>query len=354
MRVLIGRARVTVKAIFIFSSIVIGGLIVGCGSNTGHPDVSKTKLDLSTRRLDVDLAKLDTNNVAAGLAQLSGKYPDFLGFYLDTLMGFGIHGNYQDTVAGIRLGLKPFLSHKDIRGLFDTVAAHYPDTKNVDEQISEAFRYMKHYYPAFPIPKIVYLVTGLNQWSVITVDTSIVGIGLDMYLGQQYPFYSAVQIPAYVIRKCTPQYIATNMMQAIYRDRRPLVGGDRNLLDMILQMGKEQYFLSKMLPETPDTVRIGFTKAQLDWCEANEAEVYNFFVTKNLFYETNPNKVIRFISDGPNTAGMPPEAPGNVGTWLGYRIIKSYTDQHPDYDLNKILAAGDPQRILQESKYKPK
>jgi hypothetical protein len=340
----------------IISLMIVAVLLFQFSCNDGpkHPDVSNIAIQLKSLRLDQDLAAIDTNNVAAGLQQLQTKYPDFLNFYLDTLMGFGINGHYDSSERGIKLGLQPFLAHKDIRGLFDTVQQHFPDTKSIDEALTDGFRYMKHYYPSFTAPEVIYLITGLNQWSVFTVDSSILGVGLDMYLGPQYPFYSAVQIPDYVIRHCKPEYIPVNAFQAIYRNRHPFEMEERTLLDMMIQRGKEQYFLTKVLPETADTLRFGYSKKQLDWCEKNEAEVYNFFITKNLLYDTHLQQIARYITEGPTSTGMPPESPGNIGTWLGYRIVKAYMEQHPDMKMETLFAQESAQAILQESKYKPK
>lgn len=338
------------------SLLIVAALLFQFSCNNGpkHPDVSNITIQLKTQRLDKDLAAIDTSNVAAGLQQLQPKYPAFLDFYLDTLMGFGINGHYGSSERGIKLGLQPFLAHKDIRGLFDTVQQHFPDTKSIDDALTEGFRYMKYYYPSFTAPEVVYLITGLNQWSVFTVDSSILGVGLDMYLGPQYPFYNAVQIPEYVIQKCKPEYIPVNAFQAIYRNRHPFEMEERTLLDMMIQRGKEQYFLTKVLPETADTLRFGYSQKQLDWCEKNEAEVYNFFITKNLLYDTHLQQVARYITEGPTSTGMPPESPGNIGTWLGYQIVKAYMEQHPDMKMETLFAQENAQAILQESKYKPK
>ncbi len=316
--------------------------------------MDEIKIDLTTQRLDRDLAAVDTNNLEAGLQQLSAKYPLFFNFYLDTLMGFGVNGNYAASNPAIQSGLRPFLSHPDIRGLFDTVAVHFPDTKKSDEELRKGFQYLKHYYPSHHIPKIVYFISGLNQWSAITYDTIIVGVGLDMFLGPQYPFYAAVQLPQYVINKCRPEYIPVNVFQAIYRGKHPFVMEGRTLLDMMIQRGKEQYFLERIIPFVNAHMRFGFSEEELEWCESNEAGIYNFFVTQNLLYETNWQKIVRYVNDGPNATGMPPESPGNIGSWVGYRIVKAFLEQRPETGMEELFRYEDAQRMLQESKYKPK
>ena len=343
------------------SAVCASFMILGCCTMFGclegekKPDVTKVDIELQTRRLDIDLAQIDTNDVASGLRQLKQKYPDFLDFYLDTLMGFGVLGKYDNANPAISSGLRSFLTHSDIRGLFDTVIHHFPNTTKTNEELEKGFQYLKHYYPAFEVPKIVYLTSGLNQWAAFTYDSTIVGIGLDMFLGTQYPFYEAVQMPAYVIRKCSREYISANVFQAIYRDRHPFVMEGRTLLDMMLQRGKEQYFLSKIIPFADDTIRLGYTKEQLEWCVASEAQVYNFFIRDNLLYETNWQKILRYVNDGPNSTGMPAESPGNIGTWLGLQIVTAYVKQHPEISLQELLAQEtDTQTFLRESKYKPK
>ncbi|MBS1776951.1 MAG: hypothetical protein JSS64_11800 [Bacteroidetes bacterium] len=329
-------------------------LMVGCGSGQdSRPNIKNIKVSPIVFRFDRDMAKLDTAKIEMGLMSLKKKYPEFLDFYLDNLMGFGIREDYADTSAGIRLGLRPFLAHPDIRALFDTVDKHFPNVDAPTSSLIEGFKYVKYYFPHFKVPTIVYFISGLNQWSAITLDSSLVGVGLDMYLGSQYPFYKAVQIPQYVIRKCSPEYISTNVFQAIFRDWYPVEMEDKNLLQLMLQRGKEQWFLAHILPNTPDSIRLGFTAAQLSWCEKNEALIYNFFIAQNLLYETSPNKVYRFVFDGPSTTGMPAESPGNIGTWLGYRILQAYAEMHPKVDFQQILSLPDAQKILQDSKYKP-
>lgn len=329
-------------------------ILSGCQSDAQKtPEVKHIQVSLNVRRLDRDLYQLDTNNLAGGMEQLQQIYPDFLNFYLDTLMGFNIHGTFSNDNPGVAKNLRTFLTHPDYRGLFDTVQKHFPDTRQVDDDLTNAFRYLKHYQPGFHEPRIVYLISVLNNYAAFTLDSTIVGVGLDMYLGPQYPYYASVGIPAYSTHKLRPGFVVVNVLQALYRLRHPLVMENRSLLDMMIQLGKEQYFLEKVVPFARDTTRLGFTQAQLTWCRENEAQIYNFFVQEKLLYETSLLKVARYVMDGPSATGMPKESPGNVGTWLGYQIVKAYLARHPEKSLMDIIQPEDSQRFLQEAGYRP-
>jgi hypothetical protein len=325
-----------------------------CGpSAEKEPDVSQVKVALSSRRLDRDLVSLDINNLAAGLTRLQQRYPDFLNFYLDTLMGFGINGHYNDSSQAIQLGLKRFLTFKDYKELFDTVYSHYPDTKSVETDLAKGFQYMKHYYPDFRVPGLVYFVSSLANWGVVSYD-GVIGIGLDMFLGERYPFYRSVGQPDYMFINFRQVSIAPSVFSTLYNDRYPFQEEDKTLLAMMINKGKQQYFVAHMLPFVNAEDRIGYTRAQWEWCEANEGMIYNFFVSRQLMYEKNWQKVMRYVTYGPGSSGMPSEAPGNIGAWLGWRIVSAYAERHPELSLDQVCKEEQAEKILKEAKYKPK
>lgn len=329
-------------------------LFAACGSGTEKaPDLSGVKVELSSRRLDRDLAVADTTQLGTVLLRLKQQYPDFLDFYLDTLMGFGIYGNYTDTAKAVELGLKRFLTYKDYKELFDTVHQHYPDTKALETDLKEGFRYMKHYYPQYQVPSIVYFISGLANWGVVSYD-GVLGIGLDMFLGEQYPYYRSVGQPDYMYINFRPVSVAPSVFSTIYTDLYPFNDEDKTLLQMMINKGKQQYFVQKMLPFVAAEDRIGYTPAQLKWCTDNEALVYNFFVSKGLMYEKNWQKIMRYVTYGPGSSGMPSESPGNIGTWLGWRIVSAYAGNHPELGLDQICQETNAEKILKEAKYKPK
>ncbi len=312
------------------------------------------ELNLESHRLDRDFHGLDTNDLTSGLIGLKERYGHFLDFYLDTLMGFGIGGDYRKENPAMEQGLRVFLTHKDYRGVLDSVAVHFPEVESIEKELAMPLRRWLAYFPDQPVPKIYYLVTGLNNWGAFTYYDEL-AIGLDMFLGPQYPFYSSVGIPAYMRHQLRPDYIPVAVMRTLYQKDYPFVQEGKTLLEMMIQKGKEQYFLEKVLREWPLEKRLGYSAEQLKWCQSHEAMIYHFFVQQELLYETNWQKIIRYVSEGQTSTGMPAESPGNIGSWLGYRIVKAYMDQHPDLSLVELLETDVAAQVfLQKSNYKPK
>ena len=335
-------------------------LLTSC-SSTNQPDTSAIKIDLHTYRFDLDLYKIDTNNVAKGLQQLHAKYPDFLNYYLDTLMAYRINGNYSDSAIGVREGLRTDLTEKGHIGLEDTIKKYFPDNKDIDKALTDGFKLMKYYIPSYDVPKIIYLNMGLSNWPSFMVDQYTFCIGLDMFLGEQYPYYRSIGVPDYMAAHMRKSYIPVSVFSAIYYTFCPFYADNRNLLDLMIQRGKCQYFLHKVLPAKPDTILFGFTDIQVNWCNENEAVIYNYFIKQNLLFNSDPSNARPYVYDGPFAKGLEPvtnavkSTPGNIGSWLGYKIVSSYMAQHPKTTLKQLLDMKyDPAKFLDEANYRPK
>lgn len=333
--------------------LLTSGAVVSCNNGEPVPDVSDISIAIRSKRLDRDLAAIDTNNIAEGLSQLRQQYPGFLDFYLDTLMGFNIRGHYSDTVGGIREGVRSLLTYKDYRNLFDTVAAHYPDTKDVEEQLKKGFQYVRYYYPSYQVPEITYFISGLNNWGVVSFEHGL-GIGLDMFLGPKYPFYKSVGQADYMYIHFRKEAIAPAVFSEVFLEMHPYNPTDKTLLELMIEKGKQQYFLRKVLPFVKEEDRLGYTSAQLAWCEANEGMIYNYFVNSGLLYDKNWLRIMRYVSYGPTSTGMPAESPGNIGAWLGLQILKAYSNKHPETSPEQLFRMENAEKILAGAKYKPK
>jgi hypothetical protein len=329
--------------------------ISACDMGDNTPDVSDIKVELKSKRFDLELVKLDTNDLGNGLQSIKGQYPVFTDLFLDGIMGFRIQGNYNNDNPAIQQGLRIFLTDKDYRGLFDTVKAHYPDTKDVEKELVKGFQYMKHYYPNYKIPQnITYFISGLNNYGALLFGENELAIGLDMFLGDGYPFYRSVGLQDYLNVQFRKDYIPVAVFRNIYQDIHPDKLDDKTLLDLMLMRGKEQYFLSKVLPFKEEYERMAYTKVQYEDCEKNEGFIYNFFVQKDLLFSSKRERIFPFVNDGPFTREISDICPGNIGTWVGYRIILAYMKQHPETTMEELFKMDDSQMILHQAKYNPK
>jgi hypothetical protein len=338
-----------VAYLFLFS---LSGIIYGCHSVAKRPlpDVSHIEVNVHIHRFDLDLSMLDTNHVMKNLPALFHKYPVFLPVYLNEIMNYGV---YNDNSSMLKDELHSLLTSKDILGLQDTLKAHFQNLDWLEKQLDGGFRYLKYYYPDYHIPKCVTFYSGLNNFGAVTIDT-VLGIGLDMFLGKNYPFYGQVAdpYPEYMLPRFAPQYISTDCFKSIEQQMYP-TPQEGTLLSQMIDAGKQLYFLDQVLPDEPDSIKTGFTQKQLDWCRNNEKQIWQYFVQSNLLYIRDMQQIIHYVGDGPSTQGMPPQAPGNIGSWVGWQIVKKYMQNHPEVTLEQLMQMKDAQQILTDAHYRP-
>ncbi len=333
---------------FILISILLT-LLTACGGNKA-PNIEAFKRDLHPVRYDQLLFQLDTNNTLVGFTQLQKDHLYFTELFTENLTGWG---KVTDTSKLLAKSARHFITYKDYTELYKTVQKKYPDTKKHDKELTDLFAYIKYYFPKYTVPKLYYFISGLNYFSAVTYDT-IVGVGLDMHLGKDYEFYPAVQLPKYQIERCTPEYIAPDMAMSVYESMFTQDPNNKDLLTLMIERGSAYYYMDKVLPNTEDYLKIGYTKPQLEWCAENQAIIYNYLLSNKLIYEKNLQKIIKYVSDGPNTQGLPMECPGNAASYVGWQIVRQYMEKNPKITLTELCSRKIPaQTILEGSGYKP-
>lgn len=330
--------------------ITLGVLAFGSACNSGKklPDVSNIPMSVSLSRFDSALFTIDTNNTVTGIRNLKTSYPVFLPVYISEILNLG---SIHDSV-NMPQQLRLFLTTADFRQLELAVQAKFKGD-GLTRQLEQSFRYTKYYIPSFHPPKIITFISGIANYGAITID-SILGIGLDMYMGADFPPYAQIpDYPEYMVRRFDVAYIPVNCMQVIQQQLYP-AAKNSNLLEQMIEAGKQQYFLDKVLPSTADTIKLGYTKEQLDWCFNNEQMVWQFFVQNNLLYSTDWQDINHFVNDGPATQGMPEGSPGKIASFVGWQIVKKYMEKHPEISLQQLMESKNLMEIFKAAKYRPK
>ena len=147
--------------------------------------------------------------------------------------------------------------------------------------------------------------------------------------------------------------MAPEVMYAWALSEWPKSDNVNTLMSNMIQHGKIMYFMDAMFPKMNDTLKIGFTKRQLDFCMKSESKMWTYLAEHKELFTTDRMNIKRFIDDGPYTAVFSEQSPARTGVWIGWQIVRSYMKQNPQVTLPELMQNQDHQKILNESGYQP-
>ena len=322
--------------------------LTACGGDEENlPDVSGIEIELDVRRFEYDLdqaSRLDSS--LNGAQVLRQAYPVFFDSVWLELLLPGKTSLYDSAMV------RAWNEQPALRRLLDSVLLEYPAAGGVWlDDLQQAFKYARHYFPEQPTPTIVTYPSELTL-GAFTYGDSLLGIGLDFYLGEGFSAYDPTIVPRYLQRSMNKDHVASRAIEAWVSQVLGESPGTR-MLDRMLHNGKLLYIKERLLPHVADTAVLGFSESQLTWLRDNELEMWAHYLDKELLYETNSSLIGKHVGPSPSAPGMPPEAPGGNANWVGMRIIEQYVERHPDVTLPQLVKLRDSQQLLSESKYKP-
>ncbi|UKT64031.1 gliding motility lipoprotein GldB [Pedobacter mucosus] len=330
--------------IFLFAVIFIS-----C-KESKRPNINNINVDIKIERFDKELFSARGDNVAITNVKLTNKYGLFYEDYIQKMIGSPEYSN-EEVLS--KLFKDP--AYNDLTKEIDSV---FPTLVTQEKDLSETFKYIKYYYPNAKIPKMISFASGFEYQ--MPVGDNYLGIGLDMFMGKNSKFYRAIinSVPMYLSRRFTPEYIVPRVTET-YAHEELFHEPDENrtLLSKMVFQGKILYFLDQVLPENvADSTKIGYTQQQLDWSQNFEGDIWAYFLENNFLFETDYQKIQVFLSDGPFTPGLGEsrESAPKLGVWTGWQIVKKYMKEHPEVTLQQLMKDNDAQKILNQSKYKPK
>lgn len=344
------------QSFFILVSCSI--LLFSCKSHKG-PDVSGIHVSLTTERFEKDFFAIDTNDILGSLNSLHKKYAGFIGDFSHIL---GLPSE-RDSAAKAMTLVKQFL--RDYRPVYDSVEKKFPNLKEEEQQIIKGLQHVKYYFPDYALPaKLISFVGPMDaffQASTATYGDAIVtdglATGLQLHMGSDFSMYHSDMglelYPVYISRKFTPEYIPVNAIKNVIDDLFPDQSSGKTLIEQMVEKGKRIYLTDQLMPETPDTLKIGYTAKQLKGCNENEGLIWNYFIKNSLVYNNDPSLISNYIGDAPNTPEFGEGAPGYIGLFVGWQIVKKYMDKHSSVSLTELMKT-DPKAVFEQSGYRPK
>ncbi|MBL7784190.1 MAG: hypothetical protein JNM22_23340 [Saprospiraceae bacterium] len=324
-------------------------MAAACGDSDSRntPDVSNIQVPVKVQRFETDLFALDTNNVAAGMAALQQKYPVFLPFFLSQVVQDPTHPGETPEQA-----LAGFLKAAQVRRLYDSCRTRYADLAWLTPELDRMFRYYKYYFPEKTTPTVVTTITELVG-DAYPVNDTLLMLSLDYFMGENFSAYNPDYFPEYLRRQFKQEYVPIKLATALANGVVGPPKGDK-VADFMLNNGKILYIVDCLLPTLPDSMKMGYTREQMEGCYANEAEVWARLLDLQVLYTPVNDKNQKIVMPSPSAEIVFPQAPGEIGNWVGWQIVKAYMKRNPDTTMEQLLKQTDPQKFLEQAKYKPK
>ncbi|MCB9171210.1 MAG: hypothetical protein H6597_00700 [Flavobacteriales bacterium] len=321
-------------------------LSVGCGTTTDRIGESGPPIDVPIGRLDRLLFHADS--IRPALLRAYAQYGTFYRTYVEDILHMAPVGDPR--LPELMVG---FTRDADWRAAQMAVDSVLGDMASQQEQFGRAFARLHAAFPDSLVPRVVAFNSGFN-YGIYPTD-SVLGVGVEWFIGPQQ------KVITYLAPDIFPQYIKDRMVPVMLVPSAvkgwlmvhyiPDIRG-KDLLTHLVGTGKVLALLDALLPDVDPTRKFAFTADQLRWCMDNEYMIWKELVAKEMLFNTSSEVIDRIMNDAPFTNGFPRESPGHIGEWIGYRMVMSYLEEHPDMTFAELFRMHDPRAVLQ--RYKPR
>ena len=327
--------------------IILTVLLCACQGGREYFPKDIEAVEVEIVRFDSAQLAVHPDSVRQGIEQLYADYEEFMPMFVegilrlpteDTAYLCELYGNFlTDTMMG-------FAQTNAL------VQEKFANIDSLQKSINIAFSRLHYLYPEWEIPKVYLFVSGFNS-SVMYYD-NIMGVGVDMYLGSDYPYYNQV-VYNYQKQTMRKECVVGDMMSMYIAYHVAYNSKYNRLLEQMIFRGKQLFLLAQLLPNEPAWEVIGYSKEQWDWCVQYEQAIWNRIMQKRDLFKTESNVLSSYMNDGPFTAEITQDSPGRLGLWVGWRIVESYMRNNKGVTLHELINENDAQKILEQSFYKP-
>lgn len=242
-----------------------------------------------------------------------------------------------------------------LQKLVQDVTKQYADISDLNSGLESLVKRVKYYYPNFDVKEVITLVNNPNQNNKALYTDSLILIPLEGYLGSDSEYYDRLDL--YLKKNKKKEQILSDVAESIANYIVPSDHLDERYINLLTYEGKKMLLKDAFLPETPDSIKIGYTQKELDWVKTNEFRMWNYYLEKEMLFKSNTEFKRRFIEEAPFSKFYTDndlEIPARVGVWQGWQMMRHYLEKNPDKKLQDIIQEEDAEQLYYDSKYKPK
>lgn len=236
--------------------------------------------------------------------------------------------------------------------------ALYEQTKSISnadihDQVVPFINGLSQVFENARVPKKVITITSdVDYNNKVILNDSMALIAIDNFLGVDHHMYEGIAL--YLRQGMELKQLSKELAES-FANNRIALPEDRTFLAQLIYSGKIQFLKQSILSDYSEDRILGYTPDQLAWAMTNDKEIWNFFVSKQLLYSTDPELIKRFISPAPFSKfylNIDVDSPGQIGQWLGLQIVKAYQKKERK-SIAELL--NTPYReLFEKSKYKPR
>ena len=231
------------------------------------------------------------------------------------------------------------------------------DLNKLNAGLADLFSHIQHYFPKFKSPKVFIYSSGLQALDdpiFYQPEANMVFIDISAFMDEGNPHYDGYE--KYLQKSMNPENIVPKTSLVFAQNIVPANKNHMKFIDQMIYQGKIMLLQDAFLPTTAEHLKMNYTEKQYEWSQANEVNIWNYFVENNMVFGDDPRLEERFILQSPFSkfyTEIDNKSSPQVGIFIGWQICKKFLEKHPETKLTDLLSM-DSTKIFNESEYKPK
>ncbi len=300
-------------------------------------DIWKVNVEIPQEKVQITDISREYFDESVPLAQFQSKYPWFQGSVKD------------EAFENRRKNPEEIKAYK--------FAASKVDLNKLSTDLTELFARIRHYFPNFKDPKVYTFSSSTQMYQepiLYDPQQGFLFIDISGFMGEKSEFYKGIE--EYFKKSMNPENVLPKTSEAIAFNIVPYSRSEQKFLDQMVYNGKIMTLQDAFIPNVPDHLKMSATAKQYEWSQANEVNIWDYFVENDYLFSGDPRLVERFISPGPFSkfyTEIDRESSPQVGIFTGWQISRKFFEKNPDTKLQDFLQRNATE-IFNQSEYKPK
>lgn len=343
--------KLTNSSLFVLS-ILLTMLCYSCGEadKRKNIDTDTEGKSLNPLRFDQDLFNTDWNN-QQGISDLKVRFGGFFCLYVERILNAGP----CDSVSTLQM-IPDFVSHPDFQDLKSEIEKNYPQQRldSLHEKILLSSLRLQTLIPSMKLPQLIWMNSGFNIGAYSTDE--YLAVGLDFYLGSENVITKSVPFSQYQKDDMRLGQLVPNAIKNLAYYHLLKLDTLQHETDMLSEMifhGKAHYLTWLAFEEIQDSTLMAWTSEQYTWTQGHQLNVWKEIARQEVLFSKNRVGVQKWFEYGPftNVENVPQESAPQLGVYMGFQMVKSYMEKHPELSIQQLLKEENSQKILQA--YKP-